>query len=126
MTALTAARRTVVTAAAALVLVLIFGSLASAGDFRVRAKEVDPNVYRWRPRSLTVPDGSRVVWRIVDGIHNVTSTSNNWSKASGNIGEGGRTTFTFNTAGTYRYRCTLHSTLSGGDCNGMCGKVIVT
>lgn len=116
--------RIAVSVAVLLVAVLLLGSVASAATFRVRAKFTD-NGYRWRPKTLSVPTGSRVVWRMVEGTHNVTSISNNWTKQSGNIGPGGTTAFTFDAGGTYRYRCTLHSTLSDGTCNGMCGRVVV-
>jgi plastocyanin len=107
-----------------LVIVLMLGSVASASTFRVRGVSTDSG-FRWRPRSLSVPTGSRVVWRSVDGTHNVTSTSNNWSKSSGSLSPGERTSFTFDDGGTYRYRCTFHSSVSDGRCNGMCGTVVV-
>ena len=116
--------RIVVSVALLLVTVLVLGSVASAATFRVRGKLTDAG-YRWKPKMLSVPSGSRVVWKMVDGTHNVTSISNNWNKSSGNIGSGGSTAFTFNDDGRYRYRCTIHSTLSSGNCNGMCGKVVV-
>jgi plastocyanin len=116
--------RLAVSVAVMLVAVLLLGSVASAATFRVRAKFTDSG-YRWRPKTLSVPTGSRVVWRMVEGTHNVTSISNNWTKQSGNIGPGGTTAFTFDGGGTYRYRCTLHSGLSNGTCTGMCGKVVV-
>ena len=116
--------RLVVSVAVVLVTVLVLASVASAATYRVRAKFTD-NGYRWRPRTLSVPTGSRVVWRMVEGTHNVTSTSANWSKQSGNIGAGGTTAFTFDSGGTYRYRCTLHSSIASGSCTGMCGSVVV-
>jgi plastocyanin len=112
-------------AAAVLALALSIPPSASAATFVVRAKEVSPQTYRWRPASLSVAKGSKVVWRMVDGTHNVTATSNNWNKSSGNLAQGARTGFTFKKNGTFKYRCTLHSTLSNGKCSGMCGKVIV-
>jgi plastocyanin len=110
--------------AIALVMVVSTATATSAATFRVRAKDSDAG-YRWRPKTLSVPVQSRVVWRMVDGTHNVTSTSKNWSKSSGNIAEGGKTAHTFKKRGTFRYRCTLHSSLSDGKCSGMCGRVVV-
>ena len=116
--------RVALSVAVLLVAVLLLGSVASAATFRVRARFTDAG-YRWRPKTLSVPTGSRVVWTMVDGTHNVTSIGSNWSKRSGNIGPGGTTAFTFGSGGTYRYRCTIHSTLVSGNCNGMCGRVVV-
>lgn len=107
-----------------LVALLLLATLASAATYRVRAKFTD-NGYRWRPKTLQVPTGSKVVWKMVEGRHNVTSIGSNWSKSSGNISAGGTTSFTFNSGGTYRYRCMIHSGLSAGKCTGMCGKVVV-
>jgi plastocyanin len=70
------------------------------------------------------PVQSRVVWRMVDGTHSVPSIGTNWSKSSGNI-EGGRTAHMCKQQGTFRYRCTLHSSLSSGKCSGMCGRIVV-
>ena len=42
------------------------------------------------------------------------------------LSQGQTTSFTFNNAGVYKFRCTIHSTLSNGVCSGMCGKVVVS
>ena len=117
-------RRTIVLVALTMVTVLVVASLASAATFRVRAKFTD-NGYRWKPKTLEVPVQSKVVWKVIEGTHNVTSTSNNWSKSSGNIGPGGKTAFTYTKTGVFKYRCTLHSSVGSGKCTGMCGKVVV-
>ncbi len=31
----------------------------------------------------------------------------------------------FNKRGTYRFYCTIHGSVTGGTCSGMCGKVVV-
>jgi plastocyanin len=116
--------RIVVSVALVLVTVLVLGTVASAATYRVRAKFASGD-YRWRPKTLEVPTGSRVVWRIVDGRHNVTSIGSNWSKSTGTLRAGDSTSHRFNDGGTYRYRCTLHSTLNDGMCSGMCGRVLV-
>ncbi len=113
-------RTPVVLVVTCLVLALVMSSSVSAATYRVRARGV-----RFRPAALSVPVGSRVVWRIIDGTHTVTATSNNWNKSTGLLGAGSRTKFRFERRGTYRYRCTVHSTLSDGNCNGMCGRVVV-
>jgi plastocyanin len=113
-----------VLAVVAVLMVVVMATATSAATFRVRARDSDAG-YRRRPKKLEVPVQSRVVWRMVDGTHNVTSTSKNWSKSSGNIAEGGKTAHTFKKKGTFRYRCTIHSTLSNGTCSGMCGKIVV-
>jgi plastocyanin len=109
-------------AAAALVMVLV-GAAPASSAVVVRGKLTDAG-YRWRPKVVDIATGTKVTWKAVSGTHNVTSTSKNWSKST-SIGAGQTTSFTFQNAGTYRYRCTLHSTLSNGKCSGMCGKVLV-
>ena len=65
------------------------------------------------PSSITIQAGARVKWRNPSTrSHTVTSTSGNWSKNS-NLNPGGSTTFTFNQAGTYQYRCTIHANMTG-------------
>ena len=78
----------------------------------------------FRPKRVEINRGTRVVWKSVSGTHTVTSYGGGWSKNT-TISSGERTGFTFNNNGTYRYRCTLHSDLSAGNCSGMCGRVVV-
>jgi plastocyanin len=62
-----------------------------------------------------VPVGARVRWQWTDDVvHNVVSTQFAGSQAQG----GGSYAVTFDKAGTYAYRCSLHT--------GMDGTVVVT
>jgi len=83
--------------------------------------------YKWQPGITSVVHGTKVTWKAVSGSHTVTSISKNWSKNS-SLSAGGSTSFTFKTAGTYRFRCTIHSTYDSATkkCSGMCGKVVVS
>lgn len=116
-------RSLAVLAATCIALSLVVSSSVSAATFRVRG--VTDNGGRWRPRSISIPVGSKIVWKMVEGSHNVKAISNHWNKDTNNLPAGTRTSFTFNRRGTYRYRCELHSTFLNGDCNGMCGRVVV-
>ena len=35
-------------------------------------------------------------------------------------------TRTFNQSGTFRYYCTIHGSVSNGNCSGMCGRIVVS
>jgi len=78
----------------------------------------------FKPKSLSVAKGTKVKWKAVEGFHTVTAYSRNWSKDS-NLSVGNPTTFTFKRTGTFKYRCSFHSTLANGVCSGMCAKVVV-
>jgi len=81
--------------------------------------------YKWSPHKVSVSKGARVVWRHpTSATHDVTSYGGGWKK-SAIIAPGVTTSFTFDNAGTYKFRCKLHSTLTNGVCSGMCGKVVV-
>ncbi len=82
------------------------------------------NGFRWRPKVTDVAKGTKVTWKAVSGTHTVTAYKGNWNKNT-TINSGQTTSFTFNNTGVYKFRCTLHSTLSNGTCSGMCGKVVV-
>lgn len=84
--------------------------------------------YRWQPDVRTITKGDRIVWKNpTSATHTVTAYRGNWSKNS-TVASGARTSFKFTRAGTYLYRCVQsgHSSLSNGECTGMCGKVRVT
>ena len=101
-------------------LVAGFGATAEGVTVaRVRASGT-----RFRPKLLSVSRGTKVIWKSTLGNHTVTAYGGNWHKDSA-IPEGTRTHFTFDTRGTYKYYCKIHGFISGGQCSGMCGKVVV-
>jgi plastocyanin len=68
------------------------------------------------PNPVTVTVGSTVTWTNADTIpHNSISDTNVWS--SPNIPPGGQFAFTFQSKGTFPYKCTIHA--------GMVGTVVV-
>lgn len=64
------------------------------------------------PSSITVAVNTTIKWTNKDGMaHTVTSTSGLFD--SGNIGSGGTYSRQFTATGTYAYKCTIHSSMSG-------------
>ena len=90
--------------------VVIRGSLADGG--------------RWRPARVSIDRGDRVVWRAVDGDHNVRAYRGNWSYFR-DLPEGERVRKRFRSRGTFRFVCTIHGNVADGTCSGMCGRVVV-
>lgn len=88
------------------------------------AEVVKATNFRFRPKSLSVTPGTKVVWKATQGNHTVTAYGGGWSKNKA-IAQGTKTGFTFGSTGTYKYYCRIHAGVSGGTCNGMCGKVVV-
>ena len=71
---------------------------------------------RFTPAAIQVPAGTEVTWRFEDGFvpHDVKADG----FSSGDPQRKGTFTHTFDRAGTYPYRCTIH--------DGMTGRVVVT
>ena len=90
--------------------VVIRGSLADGG--------------RWRPARVRIDRGDRVVWRAVEGDHNVRAYGGNWSYVR-DLPEGERVGKTFRARGRFKFFCSIHGDVVGGDCSGMCGRVRV-
>ncbi len=66
----------------------------------------------YSPNPITVTHGGSVMWVNNDSItHTSTSDNNTWN--SGNIGPGASFTFTFPTAGTFTYHCLIHPGMVG-------------
>ena len=86
-----------------------------------------PTGYKWSPTSTSVVHGTKVSWKAMTGTHTVTAISKNWSK-NVTLGSGNSTSFTFKSAGTYRFRCKFHSSYNPTTkkCTGMCGKILVS
>ena len=112
----------------ALTAVLAFPGASTGATFRVKASGDSPTNFAWMPDFRHITKGNRIRWTNPTGAtHIVSAYSNNWSKNT-TIAPGERTSKVFNKTGSYLYRCTRpgHSTLTNGNCDGMCGEVHVT
>jgi len=108
----------------AIALVTVF-AMAPAANSAVVVKGVSTSAgFRWKPNVTDVAKGTKVVWKAVNSSHTVTAYKGSWSKDT-TINQGQSTSFIFNKAGTYKFRCRFHSHLTNGVCSGMCGKVVV-
>jgi amicyanin len=70
------------------------------------------------PATLTVAAGTTVTWTNNDAVaHTVTSDTGLFDSgaitATGGYGGGGSYSYTFSTAGTYNYHCTVHPMMTG-------------
>jgi len=107
-------------AACALLLVAVLGSPAHARPVLVRGIGT-----RWSPSSVTVERRGVVKWRGVSKFHDVIAYGGNWTFHEA-LPVGVTAQKRFPRTGTFRFRCTYHSTLIGATCTGMCGRVRVT
>jgi plastocyanin len=100
-----AARRAAFGAVLALVaLLLLAPGQASAATYRVAMQG-----YAFAPATLTVPVGSTVTWTNGDTApHDVKTTSGPVAIHSPMLSKGQSWTYTFTTAGSYSYYCTVH------------------
>jgi len=79
----------------------------------------------WSPTTVTISTGDTIKWMAVSNVHTVTAYGGNWH-LNKNLSVGSPVTFRFTHQGTYLFRCSFHSSLVGGVCSGMCGKVVVS
>ncbi|MGH2683223.1 MAG: cupredoxin domain-containing protein [Actinomycetota bacterium] len=96
----------------------------------VKAVRTD-NGWRWRDvrtgalKHTYIARGDYVRWRNPTArTHNIRAYGGNWSY-SRTISPGQSVRRRFTSTGTYRYRCTLHSSLNGTRCRGQCGIIHV-
>ena len=88
-------------------------------------KTVKAIVTHWSPTTVRISTGDTIKWKAVSGTHTVTAYGKNWTFNHG-LATGQVEDRRFSHAGTFKFRCTIHSTLTNGVCSGMCGKVVVT
>lgn len=95
---------------ALLALLLLPPGQASAATYSVTMKG-----YAFSPASLSVPVGSTVTWTNQDTApHDVKTTSGPVSIHSPMLDKGESWSFTFGTAGSYGYYCTVHPDMTAG------------
>lgn len=109
--------------AAAMVLVAAFAAQSAGAAVLIKGVDTSSG-FRWKPHAVNVAVGTKVVWKAMTGIHTVTAYTGRWRKST-TIARGATTSFTFRSAGVYKFRCLFHSILRNGVCSGMCGKVVV-
>jgi plastocyanin len=90
------------------------GGPPSAVTIPVGARTLGSGAYL--PGELNIAAGTMVTWTNADSISH-TSTSDVNGFDSGNVAPGGRFSFTFQSAGTFPYHCSIHP--------GMVGTVVV-
>ena len=121
-------RRTSLVLIACLVLITSVAASALAKDHRSPAratKTVRAVVTHWSPTTVRISTGDVIKWRGVSGTHTVTAYGSNWTY-NRNLSTGDVVSRRFRQVGTFTFRCMFHSTLTNGQCSGMCGKVVVT
>jgi plastocyanin len=67
---------------------------------------VQANNFSFSPSDVTVNVGDTVQWVFEQGVHTTTSLDGLWD--SGNLSAGSTFQFTFNQAGDFHYKCSLH------------------
>jgi plastocyanin len=97
----------------------------------MRAREVRPNVYKWRDSSgdavshIAVPH--RVRWRNPSGgvPHNVRfyRTPSGVSISRFSLAPGETKSRRIPKAGVYKFYCSFHGNVQSGNCTGMCGRI---
>ncbi len=74
--------------------------------------------YMFTPDTLTINVGDTVVWKNVQGTHNVNGTQatfpNNPASFGNSVGSGWTYQFVFTQAGTYNYQCDPHASSMKG------------
>ena len=70
--------------------------------------------YAFSPASITVAKGTKVTWTNKDSVgHTVTEDDSQTGPASSTLNQGQSYSYTFNTAGTFHYHCTIHPYMTG-------------
>ncbi len=75
---------------------------------------VDIKNFAFNPVTVTVSTGQTVTWTNMDSVsHTITSTTGVFN--SGPISPGKTFSYTFNSAGTFEYSCTIHPSMQHGN-----------
>lgn len=84
----------------------------TAGGTQQSANAVVISNFSFSPAKLTVVKGTTVVWTNQDSApHTVTGTGG--GPASGTLNQGESYSYTFDQAGSFGYRCSIHPSMTG-------------
>lgn len=86
---------------------------SSPGSSGSSTHDIAISNFAFSPSTLTISSGDTVIWTNMDSMsHTVTSDSGS-ELSSSTISNGATYSHTFNTAGTYSYHCSIHTTMKG-------------
>jgi plastocyanin len=88
------------------------GEATPGADDGTAETEVLISNFTFGPGTLTIDVGTTVTWRNEDTAPH-TATADDGSFDSGSLAQGETFSHTFDTAGTYRYICTIHPSMVG-------------
>ena len=70
--------------------------------------------FAFSPSAITVKKGTTVTWTNQDSAtHTVTETDGQDGPKSGDLSAGKSYSFTYNTVGTFKYECSIHTSMTG-------------
>ena len=70
--------------------------------------------FAFSPANITVKKGDTVTWTNEDNVaHTVTESDDRDGPKSDDLQKGDTYTFTFNDVGTFKYKCSLHPSMTG-------------
>lgn len=121
--------RIVVASVATVVMVAAFSAAVSASPHRggvttIRALGSTYSSPHWAPTRVSIEEGWRVKWVARQLNHTVVAYGGNWHFRHA-LPQGASVTRRFADSGTYLFRCSIHSSVVNGVCDGMCGKIVV-
>jgi plastocyanin len=90
------------------------GSSSSSQASSSTSNSVTIENFAFSPASITVKAGTTVTWTNKDSAtHTVTETDSQTGPNSGDLATGKSYSFKFDTAGTYKYHCSIHPDMTG-------------
>jgi plastocyanin len=89
------------------------GGGGGGGGGPVATTAVDMKNTAFNPAEIKVASGATVTWTNSDGVNHNVTFDGGVVPASGNFSTGSKALVMPTAAGTYTYKCTLHSGMSG-------------
>ena len=111
----------------------LISTLAIAASARPAARAVptrDTKIVKgmsssWSPSTIRISRNDKIKWKAVTGVHDVTAYGGELEFKHSLIASS-PVIRRFTQTGTFKFRCTIHSSLVGSQCSRMCGKVVVS
>ena len=118
--------RRIATSLVAVVALTLIATPAPADTARFKAAG-STGSFHWQPDFRHIAKGDKIVWKNpTSATHTVTAWSGDWSMNK-ELPPGETLHKVFKKRGVYKFRCTQpgHSSVSNGECTGMCAEIHV-